>query len=156
LANFVKIVNSIVRVLHGKKTNQYNSWSKSEFVGQREPEVYGKTSLAEINELIQGEANKLNVTLDIFQSNSEAEIVNHIHQLKADFMIINPAAFTHTSVAIRDAVAGIKMPFIEVHISNVFARETFRKESFFSDIAVAVISGLGAEGYLAALRFAAK
>ena len=123
---------------------------------QREPEVYGKTSLAEINELIQGEANKLNVTLDIFQSNSEAEIVNHIHQLKADFMIINPAAFTHTSVAIRDAVAGIKMPFIEVHISNVFARETFRKESFFSDIAVAVISGLGAEGYLAALRFAAK
>ena len=71
-------------------------------------------------------------------------------------MIINPAAFTHTSVAIRDAVAGIKMPFIEVHISNVFARETFRKESFFSDIAVAVISGLGAEGYLAALRFAAK
>ena len=125
-------------------------------LGQREPEVYGKTSLAEINELIQGEANKLNVTLDIFQSNSEAEIVNHIHQLKADFMIINPAAFTHTSVAIRDAVAGIKMPFIEVHISNVFARETFRKESFFSDIAVAVISGLGAEGYLAALRFAAK
>jgi len=125
-------------------------------LGQREPEVYGKTSLAEINELIQGEANKLNVTLDIFQSNSEAEIVNHIHQLKADFMIINPAAFTHTSVAIRDAVAGIKMPFIEVHISNVFAREPFRKESFFSDIAVAVISGLGAEGYLAALRFAAK
>jgi len=136
-----------ISIIHGPNLN---------LLGQREPEVYGKTSLAEINELIQGEANKLNVTLDIFQSNSEAEIVNHIHQLKADFMIINPAAFTHTSVAIRDAVAGIKMPFIEVHISNVFARETFRKESFFSDIAVAVISGLGAEGYLAALRFAAK
>ena len=136
-----------ISIIHGTNLN---------LLGQREPEVYGKTSLAEINELIQGEANKLNVTLDIFQSNSEAEIVNHIHQLKADFMIINPAAFTHTSVAIRDAVAGIKMPFIEVHISNVFARETFRKESFFSDIAVAVISGLGAEGYLAALRFAAK
>ncbi|MDA1134146.1 MAG: type II 3-dehydroquinate dehydratase [Proteobacteria bacterium] len=136
-----------ISIIHGPNLN---------LLGQREPEVYGKTSLAEINELIQGEANKLNVTLDIFQSNSEAEIVNHIHQLKADFMIINPAAFTHTSVAIRDAVAGIKMPFIEVHISNVFAREPFRKESFFSDIAVAVISGLGAEGYLAALRFAAK
>ena len=136
-----------ISIIHGPNLN---------LLGQREPEVYGKTSLAEINELIQGEANKLNVTLDIFHSNSEAEIVNHIHQLKADFMIINPAAFTHTSVAIRDAVAGIKMPFIEVHISNVFARETFRKESFFSDIAVAVISGLGAEGYLAALRFAAK
>jgi 3-dehydroquinate dehydratase II len=136
-----------ISIIHGPNLN---------LLGHREPEVYGKTSLAEINELIQGEANKLNVTLDIFQSNSEAEIVNHIHQLKADFMIINPAAFTHTSVAIRDAVAGIKMPFIEVHISNVFARETFRKESFFSDIAVAVISGLGAEGYLAALRFAAK
>ena len=136
-----------ISIIHGPNLN---------LLGHREPEVYGKTSLAEINELIQGEANKLNVTLDIFQSNSEAEIVNHIHQLKADFMIINPAAFTHTSVAIRDAVAGIKMPFIEVHISNVFAREPFRKESFFSDIAVAVISGLGAEGYLAALRFAAK
>ena len=136
-----------ISIIHGPNLN---------LLGQREPEVYGKTSLAEINELIQGEANKLNVTLDIFQSNSEAEIVNHIHQLKADFMIINPAACTHTSVAIRDAVAGIKMPFIEVHISNVFAREPFRKESFFSDIAVAVISGLGAEGYLAALRFAAK
>ena len=136
-----------ISIIHGPNLN---------LLGHREPEVYGKTSLAEINELIQGEANKLNVTLDIFQSNSEAEIVNHIHQLKADFMIINPAAFTHTSVEIRDAVAGIKMPFIEVHISNVFARETFRKESFFSDIAVAVISGLRAEGYLAALRFAAK
>ena len=136
-----------ISIIHGPNLN---------LLGHLEPEVYGKTSLAEINELIQGEANKLNVTLDIFQSNSEAEIVNHIHQLKADFMIINPAAFTHTSVAIRDAVAGIKMPFIEVHISNVFARETFRKESFFSDIAVAVISGLGAEGYIAALRFAAK
>jgi len=136
-----------ISIIHGPNLN---------LLGQREPEVYGKTSLAEINELIQSEADKLNVTLDIFQSNSEAEIVNHIHQLKADFMIINPAAFTHTSVAIRDAVAGIKMPFIEVHISNVFAREKFRKESFFSDIAVAVISGLGAEGYLAALRFAAK
>jgi len=136
-----------ISIIHGPNLN---------LLGQREPEVYGKTSLAEINELIQSEAAKLDLTVEIFQSNSEAEIVNHIHQLKADFVVINPAAFTHTSVAIRDAFSGVKIPFIEVHISNVFARESFRKESFFSDIAVAVISGLGAEGYLAALRFAAK
>lgn len=136
-----------ISIIHGPNLN---------LLGQREPEVYGKTSLAEINELIQSEAAKLDLAVEIFQSNSEAEIVNHIHQLKADFVVINPAAFTHTSVAIRDAFSGVKIPFIEVHISNVFARESFRKESFFSDIAVAVISGLGAEGYLAALRFAAK
>ena len=136
-----------ISIIHGPNLN---------LLGQREPEVYGKTSLAEINELIQSEAAKLDLTVEIFQSNSEAEIVNHIHQLKADFVVINPAAFTHTSVAIRDAFSGVKIPFIEVHISNVFARESFRKESFFSDIAVAVISGLGAEGYIAALRFAAK
>ncbi|MBL6728379.1 MAG: type II 3-dehydroquinate dehydratase [Methylophilaceae bacterium] len=136
-----------ISIIHGPNLN---------LLGQREPEVYGKTSLAEINELIQSEAAKLDLTVEIFQSNSEAEIVNHIHQLKAGFVVINPAAFTHTSVAIRDAFSGVKIPFIEVHISNVFARESFRKESFFSDIAVAVISGLGAEGYLAALRFAAK
>ena len=136
-----------ISIIHGPNLN---------LLGQREPEVYGKTSLVEINELIQSEAAKLDLTVEIFQSNSEAEIVNHIHQLKADFVVINPAAFTHTSVAIRDAFSGVKIPFIEVHISNVFARESFRKESFFSDIAVAVISGLGAEGYLAALRFAAK
>jgi len=136
-----------ISIIHGPNLN---------LLGQREPEVYGKTSLAEINELIQSEAARLDLTVEIFQSNSEAEIVNHIHQLKADFVVINPAAFTHTSVAIRDAFSGVKIPFIEVHISNVFARESFRKESFFSDIAVAVISGLGAEGYLAALRFAAK
>jgi 3-dehydroquinate dehydratase II len=136
-----------ISIIHGPNLN---------LLGQREPEVYGKTSLAEINEHIQSEAAKLDLTVEIFQSNSEAEIVNHIHQLKADFVVINPAAFTHTSVAIRDAFSGVKIPFIEVHISNVFARESFRKESFFSDIAVAVISGLGAEGYLAALRFAAK
>ena len=136
-----------ISIIHGPNLN---------LLGQREPEVYGKTSLAVINELIQSEAAKLDLAVEIFQSNSEAEIVNHIHQLKADFVVINPAAFTHTSVAIRDAFSGVKIPFIEVHISNVFARESFRKESFFSDIAVAVISGLGAEGYLAALRFAAK
>lgn len=136
-----------VSVIHGPNLN---------LLGQREPEVYGKTSLEEINKLISNEAEKLNLKIDVFQSNSESEIVDYIHNLNSDFMIINPAAFTHTSVAIRDAVTGIKIPFIEVHLSNVFAREAFRKESFFSDISIAVISGLGVEGYLAALRFAAK
>ena len=94
--------------------------------------------------------------IDFYQSNSESEIVNRIQSLKSDFIIINPAAYTHSSVAIRDALAAMEIPFIEVHISNVFSREDFRKQSFFSDIAVGVISGLGTEGYFAALNFVAK
>ena len=102
------------------------------------------------------EANKLNLDIDFYQSNSESEIVNRIQSLKSDFIIINPAAYTHSSVAIRDALAAMEIPFIEVHISDVFSREDFRKQSFFSDIAVGVISGLGTEGYFAALNFVAK
>ena len=92
----------------------------------------------------------------MYQSNGESEIVDKIQSLKSDFIIINPAAYTHSSVAIRDALVAMGIPFIEVHISNVFAREDFRKQSFFSDIAVGVISGLGTEGYCAALNYAAK
>jgi len=136
-----------ISVIHGPNLN---------LLGKREPDIYGKQTLDEINQSIKDEANKLNVTVDFFQSNSESNIVDHIHNLKSDFIIINPAAFTHSSVSIRDALSGIKVPFIEVHLSNVFSREAFRKESFFSDTAVSVISGLGSEGYLAALRFAAK
>lgn len=136
-----------ISVIHGPNLN---------LLGKREPDIYGKQTLDEINQSIKDEASKLNVTVDFFQSNSESNIVDHIHNLKSDFIIINPAAFTHSSVSIRDALSGIKVPFIEVHLSNVFSRETFRKESFFSDTAVSVISGLGSEGYLAALRFAAK
>ncbi|MCL4143455.1 UNVERIFIED_CONTAM: hypothetical protein GTU68_039572, partial [Idotea baltica] len=96
-------------------------------------------------------------SLETYQSNAEADIVSKVQTLatdKVDFIIINPAAFTHTSVVIRDAIAAVSIPFIEVHLSNVFARESFRHHSYFSDIAVGVISGLGAEGYNAALRYA--
>lgn len=136
-----------ISVIHGPNLN---------LLGKREPDIYGKQTLDEINQSIKDEASKLNVAVDFFQSNSESNIVDHIHNLKSDFIIINPAAFTHSSVSIRDALSSIKVPFIEVHLSNVFSREAFRKESFFSDTAVSVISGLGSEGYLAALRFAAK
>lgn len=102
-------------------------------------------------------ASKNGVNLQYFQSNAEAELVNRVQlaaQEKIDFIIINPAAFTHTSVALRDALAAVAIPFIEVHISNVFAREAFRKESYFSDLAVGVISGLGASGYSLAVQYA--
>ena len=139
-------INSVV-VIHGPNLN---------LLGEREPKHYGNSTLDEINSKIQAEALQSNISVETFQSNSEADILNKIHSIKADFIIINPAAFTHTSVSIHDALAATKILFIEVHLSNVFARESFRKESFFSDIAVGVISGFGAEGYLAALRYAAQ
>ena len=132
-------------VIHGPNLN---------LLGKREPQHYGFSSLEEINSQLSNEAKIANVSIEIFQSNSESEIVSKIHELKSDFIIINPAAFTHSSVSIRDALSAMKIPFIEVHLSNVFARETFRKESFFSDLAVGVISGLGEEGYIAALNYA--
>jgi 3-dehydroquinate dehydratase-2 len=109
-------------VMHGPNLN---------LLGEREPKYYGSESLADINNQINEEAKKLKLTVEIKQSNSELEIIELIQHTKTDFLIINPAAFTHTSVAIRDAIAAIKIPFIEVHLSNVFARESFRKESFF-------------------------
>jgi len=141
----MKIKN--ITVIHGPNLN---------LLGQREPDHYGTHTLRDINAGLTDKANTLNLNIEAFQSNSEAEIVNKIQSLTSDFIIINPAAFTHSSVAMRDALSAMKIPFIEVHISNVFAREDFRKQSFFSDIAVGVISGLGAEGYCAALNYAAK
>ena len=132
-------------VIHGPNLN---------LLGKREPQHYGSVSLEEINSKLSSEAEHANVSIEIFQSNSESDIVSKIQNLKSDFIIINPAAFTHSSVSIRDALSAMKIPFIEVHLSNVFAREAFRKESFFSDLAVGVISGLGAEGYIAAFNFA--
>ena len=132
-------------VIHGPNLN---------LLGKREPQHYGSVSLEEINSKLSSEAEHANVSIEIFQSNSESDIVSKIQGLKSDFIIINPAAFTHSSVSIRDALSAMKIPFIEVHLSNVFAREAFRKESFFSDLAVGVISGLGAEGYIAAFNFA--
>ncbi len=126
-------------------------------LGEREPEVYGYTTLVEIDEQIQQAAAKAGHELQCFQSNSESEIIDRIHLAKkseVDFIIINPGAFTHTSIAIRDAFLGVQLPFIEVHLSNVYAREEFRKHSYLSDIAVGIISGMGAKGYELALMAA--
>ena len=141
----MKIKN--ITIIHGPNLN---------LLGQREPDHYGTLTLDDINSTLTKEASTLNLILEVYQSNGESEIVDKIQSLKSDFIIINPAAYTHSSVAIRDALVAMGIPFIEVHISNVFAREDFRKQSFFSDIAVGVISGLGTEGYCAALNFAAK
>jgi 3-dehydroquinate dehydratase-2 len=119
--------------------------------------VYGRITLDEINEKLQQLAQAKGANMQFFQSNAEAALVDRVQLARqdgTDFIIINPAAFTHTSVALRDALAAVAIPFIEIHISNVFAREAFRKESYFSDLAVGVISGLGATGYELAVQFA--
>jgi len=125
-------------------------------LGKREPEIYGSLSLTEIMTNIQTLANDANIALDHYQSNAEHILIEKIHQSfqKVDFIIINPAALTHTSVALRDALLSVNIPFIEVHLSNVHAREAFRHHSFLSDIAIGVISGLGANGYQYALNAA--
>lgn len=136
-----------ILVIHGPNLNM---------LGAREPQHYGSQTLADINQHLQVLARADQVRLETFQSNSEAEIIEKLHTLavnRVDYVIINPAAFTHTSVAIRDALAAVKVPFIEVHLSNVHARESFRHHSYFSDIATAVICGLGADGYYAAYRY---
>ena len=141
------LANSIL-VLHGPNLN---------LLGSREPEVYGRTTLAEIDAGLVALASKNAVLLQTFQSNAEVALIERIHQARLDgtsFIIINPAAFTHTSVALRDALAAVAIPFVEVHLSNVFAREAFRKESYFSDLAVGVISGLGVSGYQFAVQYA--
>jgi 3-dehydroquinate dehydratase-2 len=123
-------------------------------LGSREPEIYGSETLDEINHRLQSEAERAGATLSCLQSNGEQELVEAVHQAREDgteFIIVNPAAYTHTSVALRDALAAVAIPFIEVHISNVYAREPFRHHSYLSDIAEAVISGLGSFGYDCAL-----
>lgn len=137
-----------ILVLHGPNLN---------LLGNREPEIYGGETLEEINSNLSKLAKETAVGLVNFQSNSEAELISRIQQAigdETDFIIINPAAFTHTSVALRDALAAAHLPFIEVHLSNIFARETFRRESYFSSLAVGVISGLGAGSYYLAFKFA--
>jgi 3-dehydroquinate dehydratase-2 len=139
--------NSIL-VLHGPNLNM---------LGLREPQHYGSATLDSINQSLASKAKSAGIALETFQSNSEADLVTKIQSLathKVDFVIINPAAFTHTSVAMRDALSAVKVPFIEVHLSNVFAREAFRHHSYFTDIAVGIISGLGAQGYTLALDYA--
>ena len=125
-------------------------------LGTREPETYGHLTLNDIVQSLSADAQALNVKLTHFQSNAEHELINKIHAARGnvDYILINPAAFTHTSVALRDALLGVNIPFIEIHLSNVYSREPFRHHSYLSDIATGVICGLGAEGYRFALQAA--
>jgi 3-dehydroquinate dehydratase II len=126
-------------------------------LGSREAEHYGTETLKAINARLSQRAKKAKARLVTYQSNAESALVDRVQRARkagVDFIIINPAAYTHTSVALRDALAAIGIPFVEVHLSNVFARESFRRESYFTDIAVGIISGLGARGYELALEFA--
>jgi 3-dehydroquinate dehydratase-2 len=135
-----------ISVLNGPNLN---------LLGTREPELYGSETLPDIRAALEIMANEKGHSLSFFQSNAEHDLVNAIHDAKknpVDFIIINPAAFSHTSVAIRDALLATEIPFFEVHLSNVYAREAFRKHSYFSDIAQGVISGFGAYGYELALQ----
>jgi 3-dehydroquinate dehydratase-2 len=139
---------SSILVLHGPNLN---------LLGTREPAVYGSTTLEQINQRLAGLAQAAGVRLETFQSNHEGALVDRIQAAKGQsisFIIINPAAFTHTSVAIRDALAAVGVPFAEVHLSNVHRREPFRHHSYFSDVAEAVIVGMGPYGYEAALGYA--
>jgi 3-dehydroquinate dehydratase-2 len=126
-------------------------------LGTREPEIYGKTTLEDIHKKLTDLANTQSVDLSTYQSNHEGELIDRIQKAKqdgVDFIIINPGAFTHTSVALRDALAGVAIPFTEIHLSNIHQREEFRKHSYLSDIATGVICGLGAIGYELALQAA--
>jgi len=137
-----------ILVIHGPNLN---------LLGSREPAHYGSATLAAINQRLADRARNAGVALAVYQSNVEGDLVNRIQQAQrdaVDFIIINPAAFTHTSIAIRDALAAVAIPFVEVHLSNVFAREKFRHHSYFSDLAVGIVSGLGGKGYELALDYA--
>ena len=139
-----------ILVIHGPNLN---------LLGLREPQHYGADSLDTINGRLAEQARRGGYELAAFQSNAEAPIIERIHAAKSDetaFIIINPAAFTHTSIAVRDALAGVAIPFIEVHLSNVHAREPFRRHSYFSDLAAGVIVGLGPLGYELALEAALR
>ena len=128
-------------------------------LGKREPEIYGQTTLDDINQSLLDEGKSLGLQVECLQSNAEHDLVEQVQRAGTNgvaFIIINPGAFTHTSIALRDALLGVAIPFIEVHLSNVFAREEFRRQSFLSDIAVGIISGLGAQGYSLALQAAAR
>ncbi|HEX4986705.1 MAG TPA: type II 3-dehydroquinate dehydratase [Burkholderiales bacterium] len=137
-----------ILVLHGPNLN---------LLGTREPHIYGSETLRDIGERLVGQAKRAGVALESFQSNAESELIDKIQSARltgVEFIIINPAAFTHTSVALRDALAAVRIPFLEVHLSNVHAREDFRKHSYFSDLAVGTICGLGSRGYEFALAYA--
>ena len=139
-----------ILVVHGPNLN---------LLGSRETDIYGKTTLKDINNMLKDEAKSLGVEIEAFQSNHEGEIVQKIQDAKAQgigAILINPAAYTHTSVAIRDAINAVSIPTVEVHISNIYAREEFRKTSLVSPVAVGVISGFGIQGYIFGLKAAAE
>lgn len=137
-----------ILVLHGPNLN---------LLGTREPGIYGLATLAEIHHAMEAQGRAAGVQVESYQSNSEGELIDRIQSAASegiDFIIINPAAYTHTSIALRDALAAVAIPFIEVHLSNIHARESFRQHSYFSDIAVGVICGIGSQGYELALAAA--
>ena len=137
-----------ILVLHGPNLN---------LLGEREPEIYGRTTLAQIDADLTAIAQASGHEIALFQSNAESQLIERAQSARSDgtaFILINPAGFTHTSVALRDALAAVAIPFIEVHLSNVHAREAFRRHSYFSDLAVGVIAGFGAESYKFALQAA--
>jgi 3-dehydroquinate dehydratase-2 len=136
-----------VLIIHGPNLN---------LLGSREAGIYGHTTLADLNAQIMDLSQTLGMEAEVFQSNGEGAIVDAVQAKEYDVLIINPAAYTHTSIAIRDAIAAVGKPAIEVHISNIYKREEFRKESFIAGVATGQISGLGTEGYLLALRAAKK
>ena len=123
-------------------------------LGRREPEVYGTATLADVNELLTREADALGVELDFFQSNHEGALLDHLEDAAGtvDGFLVNPGAFTHTSVALRDALVGVARPFVEVHLSNTQAREPFRRHSYLSDVAAGVVFGFGVQSYVLGLR----
>jgi 3-dehydroquinate dehydratase-2 len=136
-----------VLVVHGPNLN---------LLGTREPDYYGRVTLSDINISLSRLAESGGIDLDVFQSNHEGALIERIHAAREQgvrAIIINPAAYTHTSIALRDALAAVAIPFVEVHLSNVHARESFRQHSYFSDLAIGVISGLGHQGYLLALEY---
>lgn len=139
-----------ILVLHGPNLN---------LLGSREPQHYGHASLEDINQMLKSRGEACGVSVECFQSNHEGILIDRVQQARhdgVDFILINPAGYTHTSIALRDALAATGIPFVEVHLSNVHAREPFRHHSHFSDLALGVIAGLGAQGYELALEFALR
>lgn len=139
-----------ILIIHGPNLN---------LLGVREPEIYGSMTLQDINKKLSQLAENAQAKLEFFQSNAESALIDRIQQTLSDgtdFIIINPAAYTHTSVAMRDALAAVNLPFIEIHLSNIFSREHFRQHSYFSELAVGVISGLGTKGYELAVEYALR
>jgi len=137
-----------ILVLHGPNLN---------LLGSREPDIYGRTTLADIHTAMESRARADGVRVESFQSNHEGQLIDRVQAAASEgvnFIIINPAGYTHTSVALRDALTAVAIPYVEVHLSNIHAREPFRQHSYFSDKATGVVCGLGAYGYLAGLEFA--